>query len=139
MSLLINQQAGAIGHPTLSAMLNGPLARLFEYREALQRLIRHVYGDGHVLLTPRDRRHRLELYKLGSLIARVELSGEEDVFELGYRCPEQLASYHTVLMETMRRGWTSGMPLCYWATLDDLSERIWQVHNEVKAFYQGLS
>lgn len=120
-------------------MLEGSRTRLIEYRAALTILIRHVFGDRHVLLSARDRHHRLELYKLSSLIARLELSGEDEVFDLGYRCPEQLARYHIILMESMRRGWATGMPPACWAVLDDLNERVWQVHNEVKAFYQGLS
>jgi hypothetical protein len=132
-------RAEVIQYPMLADLLDRCNYSIGMYKAALHIIVGAVYGHDHGMLSARDRRIRLELYKLKSLLTRIELACEQDVFELGFRCPEQLNSYRAALSESMARVEKGTMARNELAVLDDLHERIWQVNNEVKAFYQGLS
>jgi hypothetical protein len=128
-----------VDRPTLSVIVHRTATDLGTYRAAVEELISLVFGHRHTVLTPEQRRDRLTIYKLGNLIGRMELLTDVPVFDIGFRCPEQLRSYHAALMRNCRLAYHAGASGATLRVLDDLHETLWIIHNEVTAFYGGLS
>ena len=133
------QPSHVLVHPTMRFLLDRSGMDLPLYREALRELIRRVYGQRQVCWTRSERHDRLALYKLSNLLGKLELLEDAPVFDLGYRCPEQLRTYHASLTKSRQLGYHAGLSQLHHEALDDLHERVWQILNEVTAFYDGLS
>ena len=128
-----------VDRPTLSVIIHRTATDLKTYREAVEQLIAVAFGHRHAALSATQRRDRLTLYKLSNLIGRMELLTDVPVFDMGFRCPEQLRAYHNTLMRGRHLAHCYGTPVATMRVLDDLHETLWMIHNEVTAFYQGLS
>jgi hypothetical protein len=128
-----------LAHPTMRVLLDRSSMELSGYREALAELVTKAYGNRQCLGSVTERRDRLALYKLSNLIGKLDLMADAPVFDIGYRCPEQIRSYHGCLTRSLPRAFQAGLTTVHLAALDDLHERVWQILNEVTAFYDGLS
>jgi len=106
---------------------------------ALERVVEVAYGRHNTILESADRRHRLCIHKLVNQIRFLNLLSDYDVFELGYRCPEQLRSYHRSLGQAIHRAYVHKLDRETLILAEEAHERIWQIERAVTLFYDGLS
>lgn len=127
-----------VEYPTLRTMLRmtgddlGPLAN------ALECVARFAFGNHHVL-TVRCRRDRLTLYKLVNLVRQLQLVNDLPLYDLSFRCPEQLRRYHDSLCRSLPRAQENGLPPHQLVLAERAHHHLWQVHNVVTSLYDGLS
>lgn len=120
-------------------MLDRSQIDLVQVANAFDRVNTFAYGHRHAMLLPTERRDRLTLYKLVNLVRYLDLLPNMDVHELGYRCPEQLRSYHHSLRVSIQRAYSRGIDRDTLHIAEQAHERLWQVQQAVTQFYDGLS
>jgi len=126
-------------HPPLQAILARCNGRLVDFKQAVHELIAVAYGHDHGFLGPQERNHRLNLYKLGNLIDRLDLLDDPELIRMGHRCPEQLRSYHCSLKATMPVAYHRGIAREHLEYLDELHQELWSVLQTVTSQAEALS
>lgn len=125
-------------HPGLRSVLRTSGADLALFAEALTSVAYHAFGRHH-LLTATCRHDRLTLHKLVNLIRQLELTNDAPLYELGFRCPEQLRRYHASLCRSLPRAQHNGLPAEQLKLAEQAHDQLSQVHTVVNSFYDGLS
>ncbi|MBK8613533.1 MAG: hypothetical protein IPN85_08550 [Flavobacteriales bacterium] len=130
---------GAIRYPSLKDMLDRSQIDQEQVVKALDLVNQFAYGHRHAMLLPSERHDRLTLYKLVNLVRFLDLLPDVAVYEVGYRCPEQLCSYHQSLKVSIQRAYRRGIDRASLRIAEQAHERLWQVQQAVTHFYDGLS
>lgn len=129
----------SIDYPSMRSILNGDLESMEGHAQALEQLTTAVFGGNHCLLTAQERRIRLDLWKLSNLIRQMGTLDDVEVFQMGFRCPEQLKRYNKcveILIELSKHRGMEGRKVDS-ALL--IRSGLWQICLAVTQFYEGLS
>jgi hypothetical protein len=130
---------GAIRCPSLRELLDRSEIELDQVAKALDLVNHFAYGHRHASLMPSERRNRLTLFKLVNLVRYLDLLPDVEVYDIGYRCPEQLRAYHCCLKVSIQRAYSRGIDRVSLRIAEQAHERLWQVQQAVTQFYDGLS
>ena len=109
------------------------------HARSLERLIGEVFGGHHSLLTPSQRRLRLDLWKLINLMRQMGTLDDVEVFQLGFRCPEQLKRYDHCVKTLIDMSERKGIDRKTQESALLMHAGLWQICLVVTQFYEGLS
>jgi hypothetical protein len=129
----------AIDYPTLRALLPAGAAGLEELAHILERAVLHTFGGPNRLLTAEKRRLRLDLWKLTSLMRQMATLEDVEIFELCFRCPEQMKRYDLAMQALLDLAQRQKLDE---PTIDGIRltlARLWQVRRGITPSVEGLS
>lgn len=127
-----------VEYPSLRSILHMSGDDLGSFANALERVALFAFGTHH-LLPATARRDRLTLHKLVNLIRQLQLMDDLPLYELSFRCPQQLRSYHGSLCRSLPRAQHNGLPQEQLLLAEKAHDHLWRVHNVVTSLYDGLS
>lgn len=122
---------GAVLYPNLKQLVQRSNRKLNDYSNALRRLLKVAYGERHLLLTTAQKKQRGTLQKLINLLDQLELMEEVNVFELSFRCPEQLNSYYECVQATIPLAREKGADLMTLTLARQAGDCLLEIHREV--------
>ena len=133
------RSANPLEYPSLRSIVTLTAVDLDRFALALEHVSAHAFGRHHGLLPPEQRRDRLTLHKLINLLRQLQLAQDLSLYELGFRCPDQLRSYHDTMVRCLPKAKFNGLPDEQLAPAETAYGHLAQVHHVVTSLCSGLS
>jgi hypothetical protein len=137
--MYFDQPCRQLVYPTLKQLVERSGTSLKDYLDALRSLLHHAYGERHQILSAKQRSNRLRLQQLINVLDQFCLIENVQVFDLGFKCPEQLNAYKDCLNDTIPMARNSGADLLTLAYSREVSNFLLEIHTEVIRSYGALS
>lgn len=128
-----------IDYPSLRTLLHGGAECIETHARSIELLVHEVFGGNHHLLSVEQRWLRLDLWKFVNLLRQMDALEDVEVFELGFRCPEQVKSYERSLETLIEMAERRDLDPERMKSARLAHARVWHVRKAVTQFSEGLS
>lgn len=126
-------------YPSLRMLLKEGDRTLEDHARAIEEVVYVVFGGRYHAMSPKQRRLRLELWKLVNLMRQLDILDDAPVYDLGFRCPEQLKSYERALSALIDGANREEVDAQALTLARRTHARLWQMCKVVRPFCVSLS